>query len=145
MAGPPTVLEVEVSGDEEDGVAELLGVEALQGEVRVIAVQRILDVLLGRLLAALLIDRREHDHALQLLERHTVLLELRRQILEQCGIGWWIADGAEVVGGVDDAGAEVPLPDAVDPDAGGERAGDDVVGELKPAAALGVGLLVGGA
>ncbi len=96
--GAADLLEVEVAGDEEHGVAELLGIEALQGEVGVVAVERILDVLLGGLLGALLVDGGEHDEALQLLERHAVLLELDGEVVEQLGIGGRIADLAEVVG-----------------------------------------------
>ena len=68
--------------------------------------------------------------------------ELRSEILEQLGIRWLVAHHAEVVGRIHNAGAEVPLPDAVHDDARGQRMIGDVVGELEPSAAVGVGLFV---
>ena len=47
-----------------------------------------------------------------------------------------LAVDAEVARRVDDAGAEVAFPDAVDDDAHGDRAGGDGLGELEAAAAF---------
>ena len=59
-------------------------------------------------------------------------------------MGGAVAAGAEVAGGSDQALAEVPEPDAVDDDAGGEGVvlAGDRLRELEAAAALGEGLAV---
>src|ERR1700722_9978502 len=100
-------------------------------------------MLLRRFFGALLVDGGEHDHSLKLLERHAIFAELNGEVVEELGIGRRIADYAEVVGRVDDAGAEVPLPYAINPDPGGDGARDDVVCQIEPSTSIAVRLLVG--
>ncbi len=68
----------------------------------------------ARRLRAELICRRKQNLAVQLLDRHAVLDETRRQILEQFRIGWRIAHLAEIIRRFHDARSEMPLPHAVD-------------------------------
>ena len=50
-----------------------------------------------------------------------VVHEIDGEPVEQLGVAWVFALGAEVGGGGDEAGAEEHLPDAIHCDAGGER------------------------
>jgi hypothetical protein len=52
----------------------------------------------------------------------TVRDELGREMVEQLWVGWSVALRTEVVGGIDDAFAEMVFPDAVYHDPGNERA-----------------------
>ena len=68
-------------------------------------------------LAALLVDGGQHDHRCSFLSDMPFVAELDGEVVEKLRVGGRIADLAEVIRRVDDAGAEVPLPDAVDEDA----------------------------
>ena len=68
-----------------------------------------------------------------------------RQVFEQLRVGGALAGDAEVARRVHDAGAEVPLPDAVDDHAHRDRLLDDRVRQFQAAAAAGErGRLAGG-
>jgi len=66
---------------------------------------------------------------MQLLDRQAVVDEPLRQVFEQLRVGRPLAVDAEVARRVDDAGAEMPFPDAVDDDANRDRFLDDRFGE----------------
>src|SRR5207249_4779361 len=70
---------------------------------------------------------------------HYSIPEARRQPVEQFWVRRAVAVEAEVVGGGDQAAAEVVVPDAVHDDAGGERVGgvDDPVGQASAAFGFG--------
>src|SRR5262245_63604662 len=59
-------------------------------------------------------------------------------MVEELQVRGWVASQAEVAGSGDQPLAEVPVPDAVDDDPGGERVlrVDDRLGQLEPAAPL---------
>ena len=80
----------------------------------------------GRVVRAELVHRREHDLALQLLDRHALLDESRRQVFEKFRIRRPLAHLAEVVGRIHQSRAEMPFPDAVHHDARGQRVRGDV-------------------
>ena len=92
----------------------------------------------ARGLAGLLIGGREHDLAVQPFERPAVGDEARGQVVEQLRMGRLLALGAEIAGRLDQRLAEVPAPDAIDDDAGGERSGvgEDLLGQFQPARAV---------
>ena len=60
---------------------------------------------------------------MELLEGLAAIAELTGQPVEQQGVGRQLAHAAEVIGRIDDAGAKVPEPGAVDDGAPGKRIG----------------------
>jgi hypothetical protein len=58
---------------------------------------------------------------MHLLHAPALLREFRGQPIEQLGIGWRIALASEVAWRADDAAAEVPGPEPIHHNAGGER------------------------
>src|ERR1019366_3622604 len=77
---------------------------------------------IGALPARLLIGGGEHDLAVQPFERPTVGDETGGQVVEKLRMRWLLALGAEIAWCLDERFAKVPAPDAVDHDAGSERA-----------------------
>ena len=117
------------------GGVDLQGVDgALLGHQRV-------DLRVG----GLAVGRRHQDALVQLLQGPAVVHEAHRQPVEQLGVRGLLRHVAEVVGGRDDAGAEVMEPDAVDEHAGRQRVGavGDGQRQLPAAAAFVEGLAVG--
>ena len=131
---------VQVPGHLQDRVADALGIEPAPVRAPVVAVGSVDGLVAGVLPAGQLIRRRQHDVAVQLLDRHPALDEARRQVLEQLGVRGPLAHHPEVAGGVDDARAHVPAPDSVHNDARGDRVPGDGLRELQPAASPGVRL-----
>ena len=120
----------------------------LQAAALEVPVEPVAGVLRGGgrvVVGAQLVDRAEHDLAVQLLDRHAVLDEVGGQVFQQVGIGGAFAGHAEVAGRIDQAGAEVVLPDAVDDDPHGDGLLQDVVGQFQASAAFGeeLGLALG--
>ena len=92
----------------------------------------------GRSKLGLLVGARQHDQAVQRLERPALVLEPGGQVVEQLGMAGRRAAGAEVAGGRHQRLAEVVHPDAVDDDPAGERivGRRDRPGQVEPAAAV---------
>ena len=86
---------------------------------------------------------------MHVLEAPAVFDEGAGEPVEQGGVGGAVAEDAEVFGAGDEAATEVPAPEAVDGDAGGEGvlAGGKPAGEVEAAALFGRedGLCEGGA
>src|SRR5581483_9724178 len=78
---------------------------------------------------------------MELLHRPAALDEAAGEPVEQLGVRGRLAAGAEIVGRGDDAASEMPLPDAIDHHARGQRIllVGDPLRELEAAAALLVG------
>ena len=78
------------------------------------------------------------DELSELFERPAVFDKPVGEVVEEFGVGWDGSGAAEVVGIAGEALAEVPGPDAVDDDAGGEGIsfGGDPVGEGEAALAF---------
>ena len=116
------LLEVEAA---EIGAPEVMVVGILRGELGIV----------GRALA---ISRAGHDKAVELLDGPAVLDKAGGKIVEKFGMGGRRGHVAEVVGGGDEPGAEVLLPDAIYEDAGGHGVLriDNGEGELEAAAAV---------
>ena len=118
---PPSHRQVEAPGELQQGVANRLDLKAAPvhpPEEPVLLV----DGGVGRVVVARQpVRARQHDVAVELLERPAALDEAARQPVEKLGMGGFTADRAEVARRVDDAAAEVPVPDAVDDDSRGER------------------------
>ena len=77
------------------------------------------------------------DQSMERLERAaSIVAEPAGEPVEELGVARLAPHEAEVVGRVDEAAAEVPLPDAVDEDARGERvlASREPGGQIAPAA-----------
>src|SRR2546429_9911176 len=70
---------------------------------------------------------------------HTRFSEPPRQPVQQLRIRGVLAEEAEVLGGIDETGSEVTLPDSVDGYAAGERIlrRSEPAGEVEPAAPTG--------
>jgi hypothetical protein len=139
---------VESAGEGEDRVADGLGFEAADGHVveeLVLGVERP-GVVVGT--AGHAVGAGEDHEAVQVLDRPAASDELGGEVVEELGVGRGLAHRAEVVGGADEAFAEVVLPDAVDHDAGEEgvaRGVGHAAGEVEAAAACGRCGLVGAA
>ena len=84
-----------------------------------------------------LVGFRSHDQPLHLLDAPALADELGGQPIEQFGIRRQRAHLAEIAGRADDAGAEVPSPDAIDHHARRQRivVGGDPFGQGAPASA----------
>ena len=105
----------------ERGITDHLG---RQAEARAAREQAILGILLEerrRHLRRLSIGRRRHDQALHRADVPPRADELRRQPVEQLGMHGRLALHAEVFLRLDDADAEIHLPEAIHGDARGER------------------------
>src|ERR1019366_4848884 len=83
-----------------------------------------------------LIDRTQHDFALQLFDRHAVVNEIPGEKLQQFGIAWAFTAETEVAWGIDDACSEIRLPDAVGDHPHRDRLLDDQLRKLHAATAL---------
>ena len=132
---------VEFAGHRQHGVAHRFVFEPAAVEAPQQAVVRVAGDLLWRRTAGLLVGGRSHDEAVQPLDRPAVLDEIAGQPVEQVGVGRRLGAQAEVAGGLDQSAAEVVGPDPVDDDPRGERivGGDDGLGQLQPAGAVGEG------
>ena len=101
--------------------------------MRIVPVAAVFFARFTRLQGAGLVDRREHDLALQLLYRHAVLLKARSHIFQQFGIGRSFAGNPEVVRSTDNPAPEMPFPNTVDKDSNRERTADNAIGQFQPA------------
>src|SRR5262245_29844862 len=72
-------------------------------------------------MAAHLIRTRKQDQAMHGLDRPAALDKTRRQKIQQLRVSGTLADRTPVVGRTHQALVEMPLPDAVDHDARGQR------------------------
>src|SRR5262249_43917657 len=100
----------------------------------------------GRESAAELVRRRQHDLAVQFLDRPAGGDEPRREMVEQLGVRWPLAQRAEVARRQGEPLAEVVWPRAIDQDPRCQRVvlARNHLGQLQPSAALAEGLAVGG-
>ena len=115
------MVELQLAGDRQHGVAQALGVQAAAihaPEEAVLGVGReggrVVD---GREP----VGARQDDLAHQRLQRPAVVHELDREGVEQFRVRGQFAGRSEVVDGADQACAKEPVPGAVDNDAGGQR------------------------
>src|SRR5262245_39893814 len=136
ILGRPAHFLVERAGDEERRVAHFLRRHAAAVHAPVPAVAGVFRERRRRVVVARLIDRTQHQQPLEFLDRVSVVGEPAREILEQLGVARLFAELPEVARRVDEARAEVPLPDAVHDDAPRDRLMDDCIGQFHPSAAL---------
>ena len=129
---------LEGAGDGEERIVELLEIEAADRGAPKVAIVGILLGVLGVVGGALLVGGAEDDEAVEFFDGPTVFNEAAREVVEEFGVAGWGGHVAEVVGGGDEAGAEVLLPDAVDEDARGHGVFGvgDSEGEREAATAL---------
>ena len=121
--------EVEFSGGEEGCVADGFGVETGAVHAPEEAVVAILEGGGGAVGGALAVGGAGYEEAVELLKRAvSFVAEPDGEPIEELRVGGWAAHFAEVGGGIDEAGAEVILPYAVDDGAPGE----DVLGIGEP-------------
>ena len=131
-------LGLEGAGDCEEGIVELLEVEATEVGSPKVMVVGVLNGELRIIGGALAVSCAGHDEAVEVLDGPTAFDEAGGEVVEKFGMSGRGGHVAEVVGGGDEAGAEVLLPDSVHEDAGGHGVLriDDGEGELEAAATL---------
>lgn len=146
---------VEVAADEQEGVADFLGLESAAGEGGVVEMRvggcgregGEAEVGAGVGVGVgvgwgggALVGGAAHDFAVQGLEAPAVTDQGGGEVIEQLGVGRGRAAGPKVVGGGDEADPEMAEPDAIGDDAWGEWVvgGDEPLGELETAAGVGV-------
>ena len=129
----PADRRIELAAGGQHGVADLLGIEPLDGPFPEQAVFGIDPLAQGEIaraaLGRLAIGRRGQDQPVQRLELPAARDEFGRQPVEQLGVAGGLAQPAEVARRADQAAAEMVLPDPVDDDAGRQR----IVGPAQPA------------
>ena len=137
---PPTVA-IELTTDHQHRVSQFLGRQSTWLEGRVELAQRIfVDKRLGiRMPAIAAVRVGGDDQVIELLDRPSIVHEPRGQIIKEFGVRRQTTGTAEVVRIARDAFAEVPRPDTIDNDSGGQRIGgiDDPVGQCQAAFSLG--------
>jgi hypothetical protein len=114
---------VELATDGKNAVTEIFGVEAARGEAPEEAIFGIGGEGRGTRAAALLVGGAEHHLFVQGFEAPVVADEFLSEEVEEFGVGRAFALETEIAGGIDEAAAEVMVPEAVDDDAGEEVAG----------------------
>jgi hypothetical protein len=119
----PEHFRVEHAANGEDAIAEIFRVEAAWGEAPEVAIFGIGGEGIGMGRAALLIGGTEHDLIMERFEAPVVADEFLGEEVEEFGVGRAFSLETEIAGGIDEATAEVMVPDAVDDDPGEEVAG----------------------
>ena len=119
------------TADLQHGIADGFGFQTQRGFAPEQFVGGISGHVLGDFGGALPVRLRHHDLLREPLQIPVVFLEADGQIVEQFRMGGFRSLRAEIVHGANDAFAEMPLPDAVDEDAGDKRilAGHHPVGQ----------------
>src|SRR5690606_26804249 len=105
--------EVEFSAGGQDGVADGLGFQlaAVHAPEELVAAVDGVEGLVE--MGRLPVGGAGHDLTVEPLEGLALIEEIRGEPLQQFGMGGWRAHAAEIVGGGDDALAEVIVPDPV--------------------------------